>query len=163
MRRGSAGDPSGPAVERRSPPRAVVRVVNPLVRRMVARGVAGGALLVLHVRGRRTGRTYDVPVGYHLVDGTITVLTDSGWRHNLTGPTDVEATVRGVRRTYRATVDADAEQVLRVHDALADQRGAGAARRRLGLRLLVDRPPTREELADAVRRSGLVAVRLQPV
>ena len=55
-----------------------------------------------------------MPVGCHVVDGVITVLTDSGWRHNLVEPR-------------------------------------------------VDRPPTREELTDVVRRSGLVAVRLQPV
>ena len=157
------GVPPRPAVERRPPPRALARVVNPLVRRLVAAGVAGGSLLVLHVRGRRTGRTYDVPVGYVVVDGVITVLTDSGWRHNLVEPTDVAATVRGVRATFRASVHPEPEQVLRVHDALADRRGRAAAQRRLGLRVRVDRPPTREELADAVRRAGLVAVRLQPV
>jgi hypothetical protein len=133
-----------------------------VVRRLVQAGVGGGSLLVLHVRGRRSGRVYDVPVGYHLVDGVVTVLTDSRWRHNLSPSSEVDVTLRGVRAPWRATVTEDPEQVLQVHDALADRRGPAAARRRLGLVVHVDRAPTREELVDAVRRSGLVAVRLQP-
>ena len=160
------GEPAGrtprPAVERRTPPRALVRLVNPVVRRLVEAGLGGGSLLVLHVRGRRSGRVYDVPVGYHLVDGVVTVLTDSRWRHNLSPSSEVEVTLRGVRAPWRATVTEDPEQVLQVHDALADRRGPAAARRRLGLVVRVDRTPTRDELVDAVRRSGLVAVRLQP-
>ena len=151
-----------PAVERRTPPRALTRLINPVVRRLVARGVGGGSLLVLHLRGRRTGRAYDVPVGYHVVDGVLTVLTDSGWRHNIAPRTRVAATVRGVRQDHLASLHDDPDQVLRVYDVLVERRGAAAARRRLGLRVHVDRPPTRDELADVVRRSGLVAVRLEP-
>lgn len=151
-----------PAVERRRPPLVLVRLINPVVRRLAARGVAGEQVLVLHYRGRRTGRAYDVPVGYHVVDGAVLVLTDSGWRHNFSTPTDVEVTLRGERRPYRASLQDDPDAVAAVYEALVGRLGVTGAGRRLGLRVHVDRPPTREELADVVRRSGLAAVRLEP-
>ena len=150
-------------MERRHPPRALVRLVNPLVRRLVTRGWAGDQLLVLHLRGRRTGRAYDVPVCYHLVDGVVTVLTDSAWRHNLVEPTEVAATVRAVRRPYRAELVDDPGAVAGVFATLVDRMGVVGAARRLGLRVHHDGPPTKDELAELVRRSGVVAVRLQPV
>lgn len=152
-----------PAVERRPPPRRLVRLVNPLVRRLVTRGVGGDQLLVLHLRGRRTGRAYDLPVGYHLVDGVPTVLTDSRWRHNVAEPTEVAATVRGVRGPYLARLQDDPEEVAAVYEQLVARLGVTGAGRRLGLRVHVDRAPTRAELADVVRRTGLAAVRLEPL
>lgn len=149
-----------PAVERRHPPTAVVRVVNPLVRRLVSRGVAGSQLLLLHLTGRRTGRSYDVPVGYHLLDGVPTVLTNSPWRHNLAGGQDVEVTWRGVRRPARATLVTDVRAVTDVYAGLFEALGWQAAQRRLGVRVNVGRAPTREELAAVVERSGLSLVRL---
>jgi len=133
------------------------------VRRLVARGVAGDQLLVLHLRGRRTGRAYDLPVGHHLVDGVLTVLTDSGWRHNVAEPVEVAATVRGVRGPYRASLEDDPVAVAAVYEALIARLGVTGAGRRLGLRVHVDRPPTRDELVQLVRRSGLAALRLEPV
>jgi hypothetical protein len=153
----------GPAVERRPPPRRLVRLVNPLVRRLVAKGVGADQLLVLHLRGRRTGRAYDLPVGYYLVDGVMTVLTDSAWRHNVAEPTEVAATVAGVRRPFRASLQDDPDEVAGVLAGLVARLGVTGPGRRLGLRVRVDRPPTRDELADLVRRTGLTAVRLEPV
>jgi hypothetical protein len=138
-----------------------MRLVNPLVRRLVARGFAPDQLLVLHLHGRRTGRVYDVPVGYHLVDGAITVLTDSAWRHNLAEPTEVAATVRGVRQSYRADRIDDPSAVAGVFATLVDRLGVSGASRRLGLRVHHDGPPTRDELLQLVQRSGVVAVRLR--
>lgn len=163
MGRGPGKRAARPAVERRRPPRALVRVVNPLVRRLVARGAAGGTLLVLHYRGRRTGRSFDVPVGYHVLDGVVTVLTDSGWRRNFVAPTAVEVTLRGQRRPFRASLRDDVDEVTQVYEDLIGRWGVRAAERRLGVRVNVDRPPTRGELADAVRRTGLSLVRLEPL
>ena len=59
-----------------------MRLVNPLMRRLVGRGRAGDQILLLHYVGRRTGRQFDVPAGYQLIDGVISVFTNSGWRHN---------------------------------------------------------------------------------
>lgn len=160
MDRAAGGPAPRPAVERRRPPRALVRAVNPVVRRLVARGVAGGQLLVLHYRGRRTGRRYDLPVGYHVVDGAVVVLTDSGWRHNFGQATEVEATLRGERRAYEARLEDRPERVAEVYRTLFERLGTRGAQRRLGLQVHVDRAPTTSELADLVRTCGLAAVLL---
>jgi hypothetical protein len=134
--------------------------VNPLVRRLVARGVAADQLLLLHFVGRRTGRRYDVPAGYHLL-GEPTVLTNSPWRHNFAGGRDIEVTFRGARRAARATLVDDVEAVTEVYAGLFEALGWKPAQRRLGLKVHVDRAPTRTEIAGAVRESGLSLVRLE--
>ncbi|SNR91743.1 protein of unknown function [Geodermatophilus saharensis] len=137
-----------------------MRLVNPLVRRLVARGVARDQLLVLHLTGRRTGRRHDLPVGYHVVDGVPTVFTTSGWRHNCAGGADVEVTFRGKRRPARATPVTDPPGVAALYRRLIEEMGWRAAQRRMGVPTTVGRTPPLEELQDAVTRSGLSLVRL---
>jgi hypothetical protein len=149
-----------PAVERRHPPTALVRLVNPLVRRLVRRGVAADQLLVLHYVGRRSGRRYDVPAGYHVIGDVPTVLTNSPWRRNFAGGRRIEVTYRGARRAAEATLVEEVETVTQVYADLFDVMGWKAAQRRLGLRVNVNRAPTRGEIARAVRDSGLSLVRL---
>lgn len=138
-----------------------MRAVNPVVRQLLARGRLGDQLLLLHYAGRRSGRRFDVPVGYHLVDGQVSVFTNSGWRHNFVDGRDIEVTIRGVRQPARAVLCGDPDEVADIYDRLIGELGVARARRRLGLRLNVDRAPSREELRDAVQRSGLSVVRIQ--
>lgn len=148
------------AVDRRHPPNALMRVVNPIARRLVSMGKGGDQLVLLHYIGRKTGRAFDVPVGYHLVDGVPTVLTNSPWRRNFAGGQDIEVTFRGARHPARATFIADVDAVTDVYVDLIEGLGWKAAQRRLGVRINVKRMPTREEIAEAVRESGLSLVRL---
>ncbi len=148
------------AVEPRHPPRWLVRVLNPVVRRLAARGIAAEQILVLHLTGRRTGRLLDVPVGYHLLDGVPTVFTNSTWRHNLAGGRDVEVTFRGRRRPARAELVRDVGEVTDAYTDLITRLGWRAAQRRLGIRIPVRRQPTGAEVAGSVARSGLSLVRL---
>jgi hypothetical protein len=151
-----------PAVERRRPPRTLVRLFNPLMRRLIARGLAAEQMLALHYVGRKTGRRFDVPAGYHMIDGVPTVLTDSPWRHNFAGGGDLHVTLRGRRRAARALLVDDPEQGAAAYERLIGVFGRKRATRRLGLRFNVDREPTREELRQAVRRNGLCLVRIEP-
>jgi hypothetical protein len=153
---------SRPAVERRRPPRLLVRLFNPLIRRLVARGVAADQVLVLHYAGRKTGRRFDVPAGYHMIDGFPTVLTNSGWRHNFAGGRELQVTLHGRRQPARAVLIDDPDQVAAVYQRLIDKFGRKRARRRLGMRINVDRDPTRAELREAVERAGLSMVRIEP-
>lgn len=76
-----------PVVERVHPPDWLMRLVNPVVRKLVQRGRGRLAerLAALEFTGRRTGKTYAVPVGCRVVDGRGAVLTDSRLRHNFAG------------------------------------------------------------------------------
>jgi len=97
-------DTPRPPVERRHPPDALLRAVNPLIRWLLDRGRLGNQLLVLHYTGRRTGRRFDVPAGYHVIDGVVSVLTNSSWRHNFTGGKEIDVTLRGRRQGARAVL-----------------------------------------------------------
>lgn len=160
--------PPSPAVERVYPPALVVRLGNPVLgwllsgRRRSTK--VGQALLLLHVTGRRTGRVYSTPVGYHRrPDGRLLVLTSSTWRVNLRGgPTPVQLTLHGRTVSATALLEEDPVAVAEVyHRLIAEMGGPEKAGRRLGIRINVDGSPTREDLADVARREHLSAVLLE--
>jgi F420H(2)-dependent quinone reductase len=152
-----------PAVERVRPPLLLVRLANPVMRWLLAsplHAAVSSQLLLLHFTGRRTGRRYTVPAGYHDLDGVPSVLTNSGWRLNFRGGADIEVTLRGRRRPVQATLVEDPATVAAVYQGVIDRLGWRAAQRRLGIRVNVGRAPTPDELVEAVRTSGLSIVRL---
>lgn len=151
-----------PAVERRHPPHALMRLINPIVRRLVGRGGAGDQILLLHYIGRRSGRQFDVPAGYQLVDGVISVFTNSGWRHNFAGGQNIEITLRGVRQPAQAVLCDDVDEIAEIYQRLIKDLGINRAARRLGLKFNVTRAPTLDELQSGIRRSGLSIVRVYP-
>jgi hypothetical protein len=153
-------DTSKPAVERRHPPKAVMRVVNPITRRLIGWGRLGDQLLLLHYTGRKTGRHYDVPAGYHLIDNVVSILTNSPWRHNFAAGRDVEVTLHGHRRPARALLIDDPDQVAAVYERLIADLGPARAARRLGIVINTGAVPTRAELHEAVTRSGLSIVQV---
>lgn len=152
-----------PAVERVHPPDALMKAVNPVMRRVLTSRFGrrmGDMLLLLRYTGRTSGRRYEIPVGYHAVDGRLTLLTNSGWRVNFRGGRDAEVFVRGRWLQTTATLDEDPDVVAAWYAREVRRLGRKAAQRRLGIRINVDRDPTLEELREAIERSGLSMVRL---
>jgi hypothetical protein len=149
-----------PAAERVHPPDALFRLVNRVVRPLIARGRFQDQLLLLQYVGRKSGRRFDVPAGYQMIDGVPSVLTNSGWRHNFAGGRDIEVTLRGRRQVAHAVLVDEPGEVTDVYQRLIDEMGTKQARRRLGLRFNVDRVPTRSELRAAIEQSGLSIVRI---
>jgi len=155
-----------PAVQAAHPPRAPYRVVNAVMRRLLTRprpphGLAE-QLMVLHVTGRTSGRTLDIPVARHrTADGQTVVLTSARWRTNLRGGAPVEVTLDGLRRPATAELVEQPDVVAGVYSELIERHGWQRAGRRLGIRLGVRRAPTLDELADAARRDGLSVIRVE--
>ena len=149
-----------PPVERVHPPNALLRLINPLMRRLIARARFGDQLLLLHYAGRRSGRRFDVPAGYRMIDGVVSVLTNSAWRPNFARGRDLEVTMHGRRRPARAVLIDDPRQVTAVYRRLIKEIGVKQARRSLGLRFNVDREPTESELYEAIKGSGLSILRI---
>ncbi|MBA2714972.1 MAG: nitroreductase family deazaflavin-dependent oxidoreductase [Rubrobacteraceae bacterium] len=150
-----------PAVERVKPPETIIRIANPIFGWILIsplHGLVDEHLLLLHFRGRKTGRAYTVVAGHRTVDGRLGVLTNSGWRVNFRGGAPVEVTLEGERRRGRADLVENPEEVARVYTNLIEEYGYEKAGRRLGIRINVGRPPAHEELLDLVRRSGLSLV-----
>jgi deazaflavin-dependent oxidoreductase (nitroreductase family) len=56
-----------------------VRVVNPVVRRLAERGLAGGAVALLETTGRRSGQPRVTPVGNGLRGDSFWIVTEHGW------------------------------------------------------------------------------------
>lgn len=86
-----------------------IRVFNPLVAailRSPAHRLVSGALLLLTVTGRRSGRRFTFPVMYaHDGDDVLIFVgmhEEKQWWRNLRGGADVSARVRGAEETWRA-------------------------------------------------------------
>ncbi len=155
-----------PAVERTHPPDALVRVVNPVMRRLLAsplHSVVSGQLVLLRYRGRRSGRSFALPLGRQEHRGHVAAYTNSAWRHNFRGGHDAELVDRGRPRPVRGTLVEDVDEVAAAYARRIDELGWQAAQRRLGIRITVGRPPTRDELADGIRASGLSVVVFEPL
>src|SRR3954454_19316888 len=80
---GAAGEPGAGsrvrAAKRRLVRPVTNRVVNPLVRPLVDRGLLGRGWALLETRGRRSGLPRVVPVGNGLRDGVFWIVTEHGY------------------------------------------------------------------------------------
>ena len=152
-------------VKRSVPPPALVKMGNPLVRILLGsplHGVLDGSFLVLHLTGRKTGRRYNIPVGYVDMRGKLTVVTVARWRVNLRGGADVEVTRHGRRRPMHALLDEDPASVAVSYQAMIDRIGLKKAQRQLGISLPGGRAPTALELKDAAHGYGWSVITLTP-
>jgi F420H(2)-dependent quinone reductase len=112
----------------------VNRVVNPLVRgvlRSPAHGLLSGHLALLTVTGRRSGRTFTFPVGYHRDGDRVTVGVDwperKRWWRNLSDAAPVEIWLAGVRRAGTGQARGDEHTGVTVEIQLDDAPGPAAA------------------------------------
>jgi hypothetical protein len=130
-------------------------LVNPVVRRVLASPVhdlLGPRVALLTITGRRTGRSFQVPVGI-LEDGRgLVVLSrrDRRWWRNLRGGAELTVLAGGCRRPARATVDRDVSRadvaalVARAYAAaghpVTPDRAAALARDRVVIRVELGAP-----------------------
>ena len=152
-------------VKRSVPPPALVKMGNPLVRMLLGsplHAVLDDSFLVLHLTGRKTGRRYDIPVGYVDMQGKLAVVTVATWRVNLRGGADVEVTLRGRLRPMHALLDEDPAAVAVSYEAMIGRIGWKKAQRQLGISRPGARAPTAGELKGAAREYGWSVITLTP-
>ena len=136
------------------------RVINPVVRillRSPLHWLLSRSLLLLTVVGRRSGRTFVIPVRYMQQGATVRFVTERSnqWWRNMLGGARVRLTLAGVERDYVATAIADdPERVARFLRVLFEHYPQDAAYH--DLRLDSGRQPEPEELMDAARRTILI-------
>ena len=155
-------DDGSPAVEDHPPPAAVISILNPIVRtvlRSPAHRAFSKDLMLLHVRGRRTGREYVVPVGRHEHHGELVASAAGGWKRNLKNGADCDVTLDGRRRHAHGVLVDDPHEVAVIFSDLLAAMGRDHANR-LGLKLNVDRLPTLEELSAALVGRNIVQLTL---
>lgn len=153
-----------PPVTTAPPPARLVRGVNPVMRALLRapdplHRLVSDALLLLCFRGRRTGRRYEIPVGYHDLEGRPTVFTGSAWKENLRDLPPVAVVLRGHVRHGTAELVDDPGVVAVAYEHVLDQIGLRNARR-LGLRADPLRQPTREDLRRAAAGRALIRLHL---
>lgn len=159
-------DNGQPPVEGAEPPEALARVVNPVIKVLLRSPLHrpfSRHLMLLAFRGRKTGKTYEVVVGRHELDGALLVPTGTTgrrWRLNFRGGTTAELTLEGRRQRGWGELLEEPDEVARVHQLLLDRVGPKNARR-LGLRVNVDREPTEEELKVPLAGRGVVRIELE--
>ena len=155
-------------VQRSVPPPTLVKMGNPLVRMLLGsplHRLLDDSFLVLHLTGRKTGRRYNIPVGYLDMEGklaVVAVVTVARWRVNLRGGADVEVTRHGCLRPMHALLDEDPASVAVSYRAMIDRIGPKKAQRQLGVSLPGGRAPTALELEDAAREYGWSVITLTP-
>lgn len=162
--------PSASAV-RHEPPRAIFRLVNPIVkfllRSPIGAGRMGEMVALLRLTGRKSGKMYTIPVGFHRFaeegDHVVYLFTDGRWWKNLRGGAPVTLRIKGREYTGYATPrHNEAEHVRRVRELLGRYGLKNA--RRLGLTLDPGHQPTEAELRAALQGHIFIRVELdQPL
>src|SRR5882757_6041451 len=149
-----------PAVEDARPPKAVLKFVNPimvaLLRSRLHR-LASKNFMLLAVTGRKSGRSYTLPVSRHeQPDGTLVVSAAGSWRHNLRAGGDVRVTLDGRERTAHVTPEEDPLRAAEVFKGLLDRAGP----RDVGVKVNVDRSPTPEEIKPVLAHRVIAYLQL---
>ena len=151
------------AITRKVPPTALVRAINPVARlllRSPLHGLVDPAVLLLHVTGRKTGRRYDIPIGYTDLENRLILVTIARWRVNLRGGSDVEVTRHGVRRPMHALLDEDPAAVAVAYDSVIEHLGWPKASGQLGIATPDGQRPTLVELRAAAHAGGWAVITL---
>src|SRR3954469_16183574 len=104
-----------PVADKRPPPR-LVRAANaalrPLMKSRLGRLVRG-QLVILRFSGRKSGREYEIVVGWHDAGGVRAVFTPARWRVNFRGGAPVTVVHQGRTLTGTGTLVDDPEEVAR--------------------------------------------------
>ena len=140
------------------PPKAALRVVNPLIRFLLRTPVARSIrpLVVLDFRGRQTAQRRRVVVGWHIVDGKPVVLTPAGWRANFTDGRPATVHWRGRDLDCVGTLETNPEIVANVVNTLLR---SGTSARSLALRV----PAGHTVNATDITGTRRALVRFEPI
>ena len=155
--RPAAGPVMTAAVRDAWPPMAVIRVMNPILRTVLRTplGRLVRPFVLLDFAGRRSGRHYRVPAGWHEADGVAFVLSPAPWRANFTDGAPITVHRHGHAKTMTGTLVTDPAVVAQAIRGLLD---AGAPPRAVGL----DVPRGHAVTADDVVAVHRAMIELRP-
>ena len=129
-------------------------LATPLLHRAVSNRV-----LVIQVVGRKSGRTYRIPIGYTPHGDALLVGTAGTWRRNLSPGTAVEVVLERRRTKMAADVVTDEQRCADFYRAILAHNPVHG--RYAGIRTDPDGSPNRADLKAALAR-GIAVVRLMP-
>ena len=142
----------------RRPP-AIANKLVALLLRSPFHGRISKDILLLKFTGRKTGKTYTIPVGYARSGNTVTMFTDHTWWKNLEAQPQVEVCLQGKWHTARAEVlHEDKTQTER--DMLDFVRHRPRVAQAYGVRFAENGEVNQESLRGAAQRFTLIPVLL---
>lgn len=147
------------------PSKAMLRIINPIMRLLVHTPIAGAArkqFMVLTVHGRKTGRQYEIPLSAHFIDNTLYAMTDATWKYNFRDGATAEVLLDGKTTTMHGELIDDGNTVANLFHHCAESYGVKRAQRMMGLTFRDQRIPTLEEFTEAAAREHLAAIKLTP-
>lgn len=107
-------------------------IVNPTMKfllRSPLHGALSGALLILIFEGRKSGKRYEIPVGYMQEGGKLYTFSHSAWGKNFEGGAPVALRLRGELVRATARVVEDPALIGRLISRMASEQGEQMAER----------------------------------
>lgn len=141
----------------------MLRLVNPILKFMLRTPLAGPArkqLMVVNVKGRKSGKQYSIPVSAHFVDKQLYVLSGATWMKNFRNGAAAEVLYDGKSTAMQGELIEDPAVVAELCHRMAESYGVKPAQRMMGLGFRDQRIPTVEEFEEAAAREHLGAVKL---
>ncbi|GAA5052920.1 PNPOx family protein [Nocardia callitridis] len=150
------GTPSTDGPEPLRPSQGFVnKIARTLLRTPGLSRLVGKRLLTLHVVGRKSGKTYDVPVAYTEHDGILLIGTAlRPWVKNLRGAAPVTASLGGSPRTFDPVVYTDEDDVLRLYAIVAADNHYNAKLNGIGFG--PDGTPNKADIYQTWQQGGVV-------
>ena len=136
------------------PPPGFLKVVNPIFRTILRSplgGIAPRHLVILRVRGRKSGRDLKIVTGWHEVDGEHLVFSSGRWAANFEGGAPVEVIRGRTRLSGTGTLVRDPALIA----PKLDKAVAAAGDRNIGLKVSPGHTITEDDVR-AVRRTMVV-------
>jgi hypothetical protein len=153
------------AIDAGHPPSALLKLVNPMLGFLLRTPLAGPMrkqLMVLSFTGRKTGRSFTLPVSAHVIDNDLYALTGAAWKQNFRESAPAQVVYDGKSTAMRGELITDRAIVSDLYKRCAESYGVRRAQTMIGLKFRDQRIPTLEEFGEAVDRMKLGAVRLTP-
>lgn len=152
------------AIEVSHPPDLVMRVMNPVLRRVLPTplGRALSEFMILDFTGRKSGRHFSIPVSAHHLDGHLYAVQEAQWKYNFRDGADARVSHNGRTTTMHGLLITEPAVVADLVERLASGYGVKKAQRMMGMAFTGDRLPTPAEWLEAVGRLKVSAIKLTP-
>lgn len=137
-----------------------VNAVMKSILRSPLHGMLSKTILLLTFTGRKSGKTYTIPVGYSQQDDLVYIFTHrANWWKNLRGGASVRVQIRG--EEFQGLAEAVAEDKQAVAAGLAAHlRKAPGDARYYGVTFDNDGNPRAEEVEKAAQTVVMISIRL---
>lgn len=151
-----------PAVYLSHPPAALLRVANPLLAALLRTRLPfpmRDDLMVVTVAGRKTGRTYTIPLSAHFIDGALYAITTAPWKYNFRDGATAQVLSDGTTTTMHGELITDPNVVADLSHRASQSYGVKRAQSMLGVKFRDKRIPSLQEFAEAAARDHFAAIR----